>query len=191
MWTDPTHARERDLVEKWQWVLKLAQHIPTWTEPASLAYCAEIASQSSHMVELGTYLGASAYVMLMANPSLHLWCVDTFNAFAFHYHVANYFLRNEIVLGRCELITGDSLRGAEMLQHMKGKLDAVWVDDGHATEDVKRDIRCFLPLIRSGGVLFGHDFEVPHNDVALGVIGSLPPGSWDIPVPRLWSHRKP
>jgi predicted O-methyltransferase YrrM len=178
------------LVDKWANVLEECKFIPTWTERASLAYCAEVASRASYMVELGTYLGASALVMLNANPRLHLWCVDIFTAFAFNEQVAAHFLEYEIQQGRCELIKGDSLRAAEMLQHMRGRLDAVWVDDGHATEDVKRDIRAFLPLLKPGGILFGHDFEVPHNDVALGVIASLPWQSWTIPVPRVWSYTK-
>lgn len=179
-----------ELVEKWQNVLDECKFIPTWTEPAALAYCAEIASRSSYMVELGTYIGASALVMLNANPNLHLWCVDIFSAFAFNREVAAHFLEYEIKQGRCELITGDSARAADMLQHMRGKLDAVWVDDGHAVEDVQRDIRSFLPLLKTGGVIFGHDFEWPPNNVAQGVITSLPPGSWTLPVPRVWNHIK-
>jgi hypothetical protein len=76
-----------------------------------------------------------------------------------------------------------------MLQHMKGKIDYCWVDDGHATEDVLRDIHSLLPLLRAGGEMFGHDFEVPHNDVALGVIRSGI--KYDIAVPRVWRHIKP
>jgi hypothetical protein len=81
-----------------------------------------------------------------------------------------------------------------MLVHMKGRLDFVWVDDGHATEDVKRDIRCFWPLVRKGGEMFGHDFDSPPNDVALGVIDAArtqPGFVHTLPVPRVWSAIKP
>lgn len=176
------------LTQKWGQVIRQSDHIWTWTEEHCLAYCAERAAHGWIGVELGTYLGRSAAVMLDANLGLHLWCVDTFEVPGIQ-HTARYFLRKEIADGRCELIKGDSLRASGMLQHMKGKLDFVWVDDGHATEDVKRDIRCFLPLLKPGGVIFGHDFDVPYNDVALGVIASLP--RFDIPVPRLWSYTKP
>jgi predicted O-methyltransferase YrrM len=176
------------LTEKWRTVIRQSDHIWTWTEDHCLAYCAEMASQCTVAVELGTYLGRSAKVMLDANPALHLWCVDTFDVPGIE-HTARGYLGKEIAQGRCELIKGDSARAADMLQHMRGRIQRVWVDDGHATEDVKRDIRCFLPLLCSGGVIFGHDFDVPHNDVALGVIASLP--RFDIPVPRLWSYVKP
>lgn len=175
-----------ELVAKWQHVLNECAEPFTWTEPASLAYCAEIASKSEWGVEIGTYMGASALVMLRANPNLHLWCVDTF-AVAGTKKVTEYWLRKEIADGRCELIVGDSATAGGMLQHMKGKLDMVWVDDGHATEDVIRDITSFRHLMKRGGVMFGHDFEVPFNDVALGVIHSLGK-KFTIPVPRVWSY---
>lgn len=130
-------------------------------------------------------MGMSAWAMLKTNPTLHLWCVDIFAAFEFNKELVEYFLRDSIKMGRCELIKGTSDKAAPMLEHMRGKLDFVWVDGSHATEDVLRDIRNFMPLIRPGGEMFGHDFDVPHNDVAKAVIQSG--YNYTIPVPRLWS----
>lgn len=189
--SDPIHNIPT-LMSEWQQVLADQNRvgIPTWTEPETLAYCAHIASGSLAMIECGTYMGASANVMLNANAGLHLWCIDKFEVFGTK-RISEIFLDQHIKSGRCELIVGDSERGSSMLQHMAGKIDAAWIDDGHSTEDVKRDIRCFLPLLRSGGLLFGHDFDVPHNDVALGVIASLPMDKVFFPVPRVWAYRKP
>lgn len=179
-----------DLRAKWDHVLQQARHVFTWTEPETLAYCAERASHATHAVELGSYMGASALVMLLANPRLHLWCVDTFQV-AGTEECCRYFLRDAILEGRCELIRGDSAQAAPMLGHMNGRLDYVWVDDGHATPDVIRDITSFMPLLRPGGEMFGHDFDVPHNDVALGVLSCFRADEIDFPVPRVWRHRKP
>jgi hypothetical protein len=186
----PTMTNEL-LIQKWQKVLDEAERIFSWTEPATLAYCCEVASKCTQMVELGTYFGKSAFVMLRANPALHLWCVDHFQVAGTHHLCTNITLKEFIDGGRCELITGDSEVGAGMLAHMKEKLDAVWVDDGHLESDVKRDIRCFLPLLKPTGEIFGHDFDVPHNNVALGVIRSLPQERITFPVPRVWSYVKP
>lgn len=173
-----------ELVNKWQHVLDQAAHIFTWTEPASLAYCAEMASRSSCGVEIGSYMGASALVMLRANPALHLWCVDLFQVAGIR-KCCEHFLEKEISDGRCELIAGNSAVAAGMLQHMKGKLELVWVDDGHAREDLIRDISSFKPLLKRGGVMFGHDFDGT-NDVAQGVIATGI--RYEIPVPRVWSY---
>lgn len=178
-----------NLISKWQHVIG-AHPIPTWTEPASLAYCAEVASHSALMVEIGSFVGVSAKVMLAANPRLHLWCVDVFSAFTFNYEVCAHFLKDEIREGRCELITGDSKKAAEMLAYLGETLDAVWIDGCHATDCVKQDIRYMWPLLRNGCPMFGHDFDVPYNDVAQGVIASLPVNRVNFPVPRVWNINK-
>lgn len=173
------------LVSKWSTVIHQSDHIFTWTETEALAYLAELASTASLVVESGCYLGRSAKVMLDANPKLHMWTVDKFMV-AGTEHTTRFFLAEEIKQGRCEIIVGDSQRALEMLQHVAGKIDLAWVDDGHAEEDLLRDIRCLSPLMRPGGIMVGHDFEVPHNDVARGVIQSGVP--YTNPLPRVWQY---
>lgn len=46
-----------------------------------------------------------------------------------------------------------------------------------------------MPFLKSGGEMCGHDFDVPHNDVAKGVIASGI--AYDVPIPRMWRHTKP
>ena len=162
--------------------------IPTWTEAETLRYLQHLAINSQFIIELGCYFGASARAMLRANPNLHLWSVDHFAVFGSR-QISEMFLFRWIKSGNCELITGDSRTAALMLEHMKGKIDAAFVDDGHETHQVLADIQNMLPLIKSGGLLVGHDFDIPHNDVALGVIQSGI--SYDIVVPRVWRHIKP
>ena len=158
--------------------------VPTWTEPATLDYLAGLARGGEFAVELGCYMGASARVMLQANPKLHLWTADNFSVFGTK-QISELFLREWIDNGRCELVVGDSGKVAEILPHMKGKLDFVFVDDGHESKQVLADIRNMWPLLRPGGVMAGHDFEgPPWNDVALGVLESGI--EYTLPVPRLW-----
>lgn len=159
-------------------------YIPTWTEIETLNWLAQRAKESTYAVELGTYFGASARFMLAANPNLHLWCVDHFNVFGSK-QVAELFLKEWILDGRCELIVGDSTVAVSMLQHMKGKIDLCFVDDGHQDWQVLKDIQNFKPLMRPGGTLCGHDYD-GNNDVAQGVQQSGI--TFDVPVPRLWRH---
>lgn len=174
-----------ELVKKWDHVISAPwiKRVPTWTEPHCLAYLAELASKCSFMVEYGTYVGASALVMLRANPTLHLWTVDHFQAFFGNKQVAEHFLAKEIAEHRCELIVGDSERAAEMLSHMRGKIDGCFCDDGHEDWQVLSDIKNTMPLLRKFGVMAGHDFDET-NDVAIGVKKSG--YHYDVPVPRLW-----
>ncbi len=161
----------------------------TWTEDYVLEYLCRLAAGSRILVESGTYMGASAYAMMLAAPKdAHMWCIDKFPV-AGTEHVSRRNLAPWISPGRLEIIVGDSERGGDMLQHVTGKVDLIFVDDGHAEEDVMRDIRCLKPLLKPGGIMIGHDFEVPHNDVARGVIRSGI--SHYVPIPRLWRYDQP
>lgn len=163
--------------------------IPTWTERETLNYCRKIALNAAYMIESGTYMGASARAMLEYNGKTHLWCVDKFPVFGTK-EITELFLDPWIRKGQCEIIQGDMDKAGQMLEYMCGRVDAVWVDDGHAEEDVRRDIRNALPLLRSGGVLFGHDWEAD-NDVARGVLSMIPKEKLTFPVPRVWQYIKP
>lgn len=163
--------------------------IPSWTEPETFEYCRTVARRSQWMVESGTYFGASARVMLEANPLLHLWCVDKFMVFGAA-EITSMFLSDWIQQGRCEIIQGDMDKAGEMLVHMRGKIDACWCDDGHSEEDLRRDIRNAIPLLKPSGELFGHDWD-GDNDVARGVLSMLPKEQLTFPCPRVWSWRKP
>lgn len=170
----------------------LQQAIPTWSEPETLRYWSDLAKGAAHAVESGVYLGASTYAMLEANPNLHLWAVDHFQAFAFNEQVVRVLLGKFIKEGRLELIVGDTNKAFEILNgHMGEKIDLAVVDDGHAEVDLQRDIRCLLPLLRSGGKMVFHDFDVPHNDVARGILSMLPASQLQFPVPRGCLYVKP
>lgn len=179
-------SKADDLAQAWKTTIEASDHIFTWTEPWNLAYCAEVASRSKVMIECGTYLGRSAKVMLDAGVG-HLWCIDKWSMIEPGiFSQCKIFLKKEIAEGRVELINGDSLTGGDMLQHMKGKVDAIFVDDGHAVVDLQRDIDSLFPLLRQGGEMFGHDWEGT-NDVAQGVMSRFADSRIKLPVPRMWS----
>jgi predicted O-methyltransferase YrrM len=180
---------QQDLMAKWISVIRKSDHIFTWTGDGELAYIAEEAAKATHAVEVGTYLGRSAKVMLDANPNLHLWCVDP-GLVDGVFETSRYFLRDEIAQGRCEMIRKYTFEASPMLRHMAGKLDMLWIDGGHSFQDVMTDIKHWLPLLKAGGLACGHDLELnPKNDVTKAVEWCLFDW-WTEPVPRVWSYRK-
>lgn len=180
---------QQELMRKWLPTIRQSDHIFTWTGDGELAYLCEEANKAALAVEIGTYLGRSAKVMLDANPNLHLWCVDP-GIVDGAYETSAYFLREEIKAGRCELIRKYSPQAAPMLYHIGGKLDMVWIDGGHSFTDVMTDIKHWLPLLKKDGLACGHDLELhPKNDVAKAVEWCL--FNWFTePVPRVWAYRK-
>lgn len=178
----------KELSDKWEAHLKHSDHIFTWTEREILCFIAEEASKAKNALETGVYMGRTSKVMLDAGVG-HLWSIDPFMVPGTQ-KVTEYFLRHYISNGTCEIIPKHTKPATDMLQHMRGKIDFSMIDDGHAFEDVITDITCILPLMRSGGVIAGHDYETaPLNDVAKAVRHLLPKHI-EI-LPRLWYYKVP
>ncbi len=168
---------QQQLMKKWMPVIEQASHIWTWSGTGEMGLLAEQASQSEFAIEQGVYMGASAFVQLTANPKLHLWCVDPFMV-AGTQKCTEYFLRQFIAEGRCEIIPKYTPAAAEQLQHVAGKIDYVFIDGGHAYENVKEDIACWKPIVRQGGQLLFHDYAMEQdgsgwNGVAKAIHESL------------------
>ena len=60
-----------------------------------------------------------------------------------------------------------SLEGAHKFEDQS--LDFVFIDASHEYEDVKKDIEAWLPKIKTGGILAGHDYYVGNVDYFPGV----------------------
>jgi len=54
-----------------------------------------------------------------------------------------------------------SEEGAKSIETLSGgkKLDFVYIDADHEYESIKNDIACWLPHIRKGGIISGHDYR--------------------------------
>jgi len=65
-------------------------------------------------------------------------------------------------------------------------LDFVFIDGEHTYEAVKADIQAWLPKVRVGGVLAGHDWQ--HLPVRKAVMELLP-GEHEKFPPKSWLHR--
>lgn len=176
-----------ELIEKWAPTIRKSDHVFTWTGDGELAYLAEQASKATVAIEMGVYMGRSAKVMLDANPALHLWACDPFMVDG-TFETTRYFLREEIAQGRCELVRKFTPEASAQLQHVKGKVDLLFIDAAHDFANVVQDIKHWLPLVRVGGIACGHDLERnPENDVTNAVRHCLFDW-WTEPVPRIWQY---
>ena len=136
------------------------------------------------MAEIGSWLGTGSTQVLLyilgQQPNAGLLCVDTWKGtigaqqhqdFMAEYDPLATFLYNaERSRGSVDLsvLVSPSLTAAGLIQD--ASLDLVFIDADHEYEAVKKDIAAWMPKVRRGGILCGHDCEVrvtPQNEAWL------------------------
>ena len=144
--------------------------------------------QPQLIVEVGSWLGNSAieaskfYATKLNWRDFTLICVDTWLGSAEHWtrpdpgrslaRVHGFpvlyepFLSNIVYAGLEDLILPlpqTSVNAARILHHFQLQyqfsFDWVYLDASHETMDVETDLKMYWPLVRSGGVLFGDDWN--------------------------------
>lgn len=148
---------ERDaLIAKWQWVLELVDHIPSWTSGHELAALCEAASRATHICEIGSHHGKSALVMALANPSAQIVCIDNCE----NADTEPTFKKNlaaQLESGQLRFVKGTSdwLKTAKM----KKPFDLCFIDGGHLEHHVTADIANLKPRMAAGSLMLGHDWR--------------------------------
>lgn len=85
--------------------------------------------------------------------------------------------------GRFRIVKGDSAAMASNFQH--ASLDFAFIDAAHTTEETTRNIFAWMPKIRPGGMLTGHDWNWPSVEKALN--DCLP--NWNRCEEAVWTYQ--
>lgn len=123
----------------------------------------------SHFVEIGSWTGRSSAFMAVeiwrSGKAISFDCVDTWLGSREHQDSSEFksgdlygiFTRNmKKVRGRYRAVRKDSCMAAR--GYGDGSLDFVFIDGDHEYDGVMADIRAWLPKVRKGGVIAGHDY---------------------------------
>jgi hypothetical protein len=121
-------------------------------------------SDGAHILEIGAYKGRStlclAQLIRASGKNIKIHVVDTFKGDA-HIGEANTF--KEFTDNLCpykDLIGSVSIgMSDEMAEDWSVTLDAVYVDASHDYKSVCTDIDSWLPHVRIGGYMGGHDYD--------------------------------
>lgn len=143
--------------------------------------------------EIGVYKGVfTAEILARAKPRrLHLidpWQLVNDPA----YQTQAQFLKGSddpegIFRGTCQRFAAEIESGQVVVhrgyaQDIKaefapGSFDWIYVDGDHTHEAVLRDLRDYLPLVKSDGLIFGHDFtehsHAPAREMDFGVVSAM------------------
>jgi predicted O-methyltransferase YrrM len=151
------------------------KRLPGWMGRHSLRWLAERAAASECLVEVGCWLGRSTKVMAHATKGVvyavdtwqgtpadteqheRLYASDVASMDVYQRFTAN--LRREIQARKVVPVRMDSVSAAKMFADKGVRFDFVFVDADHSYAGCAGDIDAYLPLVRAGGVIAGHDYH--------------------------------
>ncbi len=149
------------------------------------------AQNGSKFVEIGVWKGGSTAYMgveiINSGKKIEYDAIDTFEGSREHgvvhglYEEAFNNLKPLIDLNVVNLIKGHSQEVVE--KYIDESIDFCFIDGSHEYEDVKKDILAYLPKVKKGGILAGHDYDkiwdgvIRAVDETLGKV-EIVNGSW-------------
>jgi predicted O-methyltransferase YrrM len=116
------------------------------------------------MIEIGSYMGESAMMFAMSHLFSKICCIEPFHGYEEFNDIMKYtwkqvehqFQHNTRNFKSIELHQGLSHDIADSFED--DTFDFIYIDGSHNYENVKRDIQLYLPKLRKGGVIAGHDY---------------------------------
>jgi hypothetical protein len=156
--------------------------------------------------EIGVFRGENSEGLLKTFPDLEMVLVDTWR----EWEEGSSYQTDHKAMGRLtqkewEEIRQEALKRvagkkavifnrtseAASVAFLEGYFDFVFLDANHTYQSVTDDIKYWLPKVRSGGLLCGHDYGGPYHDVAKAVNAALGFGSILTRGGRIWGYVKP
>lgn len=131
---------------------------------------------SGLIVEVGSMFGRSAVCWALSSPSSEVYCIDLFyekytsrhlfsdevcNKHKFpqsdkEYDIYSEFKKNTADLSNVHMIRGNSPMDAPKFNR---DIDLFFLDAAHTNPSDWDNLRYFVPLIKAGGILSGHDYS--------------------------------
>ena len=157
------------------------------------------------IVEVGTWRGKTAKQILERCPNVMLYMIDRWERadvgdsyltsgsqtalrpqsdYDDAYHLC---VNLALIHGRrVHIIKSDSVAAA--LDFKPGSIDLVFIDGDHSYDGARRDIIAWLPKVRSGGWLCGHDYAHPEQGEVKRAVDELI-GAVELGDNRTWWTR--
>jgi hypothetical protein len=149
------------------------QTIPGWCDFENIYHgIVQTLPDNSHIVEVGSWKGRSAAFMCVeianSGKNIRFDCVDTWKgSLVEQEHQADPSVVNDTLYedflnymspakGIFTPVRAPSVMASSAYDN--NSLDFVFIDAGHTYEDAHADITAWLPKVKSGAILAGHDY---------------------------------
>lgn len=168
--------------------------IPGMMWPQELMWIYDTFKSSASHLEIGTYCGKSTYVTANAMNRGNLITIDNcsddgiFNSdWVAGVRTCTF---NEIRKTKCHLkfLQKNSIDAARDPITFTA-YDSIFIDGDHSYASCKADIECWLPRLKSGGIISGHDYWPKHEGVMDAVHESFNSKFEVVPNTRIWYAR--
>lgn len=137
-----------------------------FTYPLLYKSMVDLFPSGSHFVEVGSWKGKSTAYLIVeiinSGKNIKFECVDTWEGSVEHGNIDsnslyNTFLQNMMPLK--DYFTHHRMKSVDASKMYKDEsLDFVFIDACHEYDCVRDDISSWLPKVKKGGVIAGHDY---------------------------------
>ena len=184
-------------VDPYSPVPKVEPNIQGWRRDHPLLN--EAAEQSSRIVEIGVWKGASCIDMAKVNPHADILAVDTWRGSAEHwlraqwkpivrsaqlYDVFRMNMMEAFVKDQVTPLPLDSQNAAIVCKSMGLTFDLAHIDGGHDYMSAYLDLTNWSPLIEKGGAIVMDDVEAGFPDVDRALERFCEPFGWRVTETR-------
>jgi predicted O-methyltransferase YrrM len=136
------------------------------------------AKDRKNIVEIGSWKGRSTHAIASGTSGV-VTAVDTWKGSSDPRDLTHTMAKQEDVFeefkkntsqfnGKIKVQRGTSLSVAKKVADKS--LDWVFIDAGHTKDEVLADIEAWLPKVKKGGIISGHDYK---EDVWMGVVEAV------------------
>ena len=111
----------------------------------------EKSKNKKNILEIGTYMGHSLLLILMANPSVKITCIDINDEYSLP---AITYLRSKFPMSQISFLKGNSI---DVLKKINEKFDLFHIDGAHKNKIVTKEFYYCMNLIKSNDIDFIFD----------------------------------
>ncbi len=137
--------------------------IEGWMTKEELAWLHGAAKAHGSIAEIGSWKGRSTHALLTGNTRGTVTAIDTWRGSSdptdktHGRDTLEDFTKN---VGHFANLVVNRNRGVDAAKdYPDGAFDMVFIDAGHTYEEVRDDIAAWLPKVRTGGLICGHDYH--------------------------------
>ena len=115
--------------------------------------------------EIGVAEGIFSEILCKAVPGLRLYCIDPWQAYSTYEDykeqekLDKFFFDAQERLRSYDCVFMRTFSTAAAKAFSDNSLDFVYIDGNHAFEYVVADLAAWIPKVRPGGIIAGHDFR--------------------------------